>query len=294
MILDFGKNLIFSSSYFLEVATKCDFCGKEEYLPFECRYCGGKFCAEHRLPEAHNCEGIKDGDYWNVPVKVKKKPKIPKVKIPVREEKPIKPVKPKIKLNSIAAYGYNNIFLGIITLMFFIGIIFRFQAFYLFALFPDKFLMMPWQLITSIFFHMDFGHYLVNAIVLLFFGGELERRVGGKNYVKIFLLSGLAGNIGYLAFAALTGSHSGALGASGAIYGVMGTLAIIAPEIRVLFFFFIPMSIRMALLIFAAYDLFMLPLSNVTGVAHAAHLAGLVIGLYYGEKLKILRKRWPY
>ncbi|MBO8181353.1 MAG: rhomboid family intramembrane serine protease [Archaeoglobus sp.] len=274
----------------MEVGTKCDFCGKEEYLPFECRYCGGKFCAEHRLPEAHNCEGIKNSDYWNVPVKVKRKPR---VRIPVREERH-KPVKPKVKLNSIAAYGYNNIFLGIITLMFFIGIIFRHQAFYLFALFPDRFLLMPWQLITSIFFHMDFGHYLVNAIVLLFFGGELERRVGGKNYLKIFLLSGLAGNIGYLAFALLSGSSNGALGASGAIYGVMGTLAIIAPEIRVLFFFFIPMSIRMALLIFAAYDLFMLPLSSVTGVAHAAHLAGLVVGLYYGEKLKILRKRWPY
>ncbi len=278
----------------MKVGTKCDFCGKEEYLPFECRYCGGKFCAEHRLPEAHNCEGIITDEYWNVPVKVKKKPK---VKIPVGESERIKPkirpkIKPKIKFN-IATYGYNNIFLGIITLVFFISLIFR-SSFYIFALFPDRFIEMPWQLITSIFFHMDFGHYLVNAIVLLFFGGELERRVGGKNYLKIFLLSGLAGNIGYLAFAFLTGSSSGALGASGAIYGVMGTLAIIAPEIRVLFFFFIPMSIRVALLIFAAYDLFMLPLSNVTGVAHAAHLAGLVIGLYYGKKLKVLRKRWPW
>ena len=269
------------------MGTKCDFCGKEEYLPFECRYCGGKFCAEHRLPEAHNCKGIR-ADYWNVPVKVKK---TPKVRIPIREEKPFKP--PKIKFNSIAAYGYNNIFLGIITLMFFIALIFP-SSFYIFALFPDRFILMPWQLITSMFFHVDFGHYLVNAIVLLFFGGELERRVGSKNYLKIFLLSGFAGNIGYLTFALLTGSSSGALGASGAIYGIMGTLAIIAPEIRVLFFFFIPMSIRVALLIFAAYDLLMLPLSSVTGVAHAAHLAGLVVGLYYGEKLKILRKRWPW
>jgi hypothetical protein len=269
----------------MKVATRCDFCGKEEYLPFECRYCNGKFCSEHRLPEAHECEGIRTGEYWNVPVKVKKGER---VRIPVSE------VKPKIRLKSITAYGYNNLFLGIITLMFFLGIIFRYQAFYIFALFPDRFILMPWQLITSIFFHLDFGHYLVNAIVLLFFGGELERRVGGKNYVKIFLLSGIAGNLGFLAFAYLTGSYSGALGASGAIYGIMGTLALIAPEIRVLFFFFIPMSIRVALLIFAAYDLFMLPLSNITGVAHAAHLAGLVVGLYYGKKLKVLRRRWPW
>jgi len=36
---------------------KCDYCGKEESLPFVCNYCGGTFCSEHRLPEAHQCVG---------------------------------------------------------------------------------------------------------------------------------------------------------------------------------------------------------------------------------------------
>jgi Zn-dependent protease len=36
---------------------KCDFCGKDEDLPFTCNYCGGTFCGEHRLPEAHACTG---------------------------------------------------------------------------------------------------------------------------------------------------------------------------------------------------------------------------------------------
>ncbi|MCD6360731.1 MAG: site-2 protease family protein [Armatimonadetes bacterium] len=36
---------------------KCDYCGKDEYLPFRCKYCGGYFCSEHRLPEMHNCTG---------------------------------------------------------------------------------------------------------------------------------------------------------------------------------------------------------------------------------------------
>ncbi len=35
----------------------CEFCGKEEALPFVCNYCGGAFCADHRLPEAHQCKG---------------------------------------------------------------------------------------------------------------------------------------------------------------------------------------------------------------------------------------------
>ncbi|MFP3951325.1 MAG: AN1-type zinc finger domain-containing protein [Candidatus Bathyarchaeia archaeon] len=37
---------------------KCDECGKETYMPFRCRYCGGYYCEEHRLPEFHNCTGL--------------------------------------------------------------------------------------------------------------------------------------------------------------------------------------------------------------------------------------------
>jgi len=36
---------------------KCEYCGKDEALPFVCNYCGGAFCADHRLPEAHQCKG---------------------------------------------------------------------------------------------------------------------------------------------------------------------------------------------------------------------------------------------
>jgi len=39
---------------------KCDYCGKEVYLPFRCPYCGGRFCEEHRLPENHNCPSLRE------------------------------------------------------------------------------------------------------------------------------------------------------------------------------------------------------------------------------------------
>ncbi len=38
---------------------KCTFCGKTETLPFTCKFCGGKFCGEHRLPENHECDGLR-------------------------------------------------------------------------------------------------------------------------------------------------------------------------------------------------------------------------------------------
>ncbi len=247
---------------------KCQFCGKEVYLPYRCKYCGGVFCYEHRLPEAHACSAY-TGEEWDIPVKVKRRRPAVRVKIP--------------RLN-LAAYGYNNIIIAVCTILFVLSLIFPIDTFL--ALDPRLVIFMPWQLITSIFLHASFDHYLVNMLVLFFFGSELERRVGSKTYLNIFLISGLAGNLAYILFAVSTGQMIPALGASGAIFGVMGTLAIIAPEIRVLLFFFIPMSIRMAIILFALWDLVMLPLSMQTGVAHIAHLAGLVTGVYYGRRLK--------
>ena len=40
---------------------RCDYCGRELDLPFICRYCGGRYCSEHRLPEAHGCTGLYRG-----------------------------------------------------------------------------------------------------------------------------------------------------------------------------------------------------------------------------------------
>ncbi|MCD6493116.1 MAG: rhomboid family intramembrane serine protease [Archaeoglobaceae archaeon] len=259
---------------------KCDVCGKEVYLPFKCKYCGGTFCSEHRLPEKHNCIGFKNDKYWNVPVKVKKEKK-PKLK-------PIAKIPDFPKPKTIAAYGYNNLIMALCTILFFISIIARGPIIKYLAFNPITFIIMPWQIITSIFLHVDFNHFLVNMIVLLFFGTELERRVGSSKYLRIFLLSGLTGNVAYLVYAYATSNLYPALGASAAIFGVMGTLAIIAPEIRVLLFFILPLRIRDAIILFALFDV-VGAILMADNVAHVAHLAGLVVGLYYGRRLKRLR-----
>ena len=43
---------------------KCEYCGKEVLLLFKCPYCGKNFCAEHRLPEKHNCIGLPKEPFW--------------------------------------------------------------------------------------------------------------------------------------------------------------------------------------------------------------------------------------
>lgn len=265
---------------------KCDVCGREEVLPYRCSYCGGVFCSEHRLPEKHGCEGL-----YDIPVKVKRD--IGRRSQKKKDRVDITYYDPALgsRKNPFEIYGYNNVILAIITVMFAVSLIFR-PVFSLLALYPGEFYARPWQLVTSMFLHGSFDHYLVNAIVLLFFGSELERRIGGKEYLKVFFASGIAGNVMYILFSYATGSFAPAVGASGAIYGVMGTLAVIAPEIRVLLFFIIPLSIRMAVVLFALYNLLMTPFSIFTGVAYVAHLGGLAVGLYFGEKYRAIRRRF--
>lgn len=97
----------------------------------------------------------------------------------------------------------------------------------------------------------------------------------------IYLLSGIIAVIGQMIFA---GPFTTNMGASGALYGVMGCLAIIAPEIRVLIFFVIPLSIRAAVVLYALMEF--LTLGAADNIAHMAHIAGLLVGLAFGQVMK--------
>ncbi|MEM1999378.1 MAG: rhomboid family intramembrane serine protease [Archaeoglobaceae archaeon] len=191
----------------------------------------------------------------------------------------------------IFPYGANNTVLFVCLVLFLFGTLFPMQAVYFLALNPIRILEMPWQLVTSIFLHIELWHFFINSFVLLFFGSELERLLGEKGYLKVFFLSGLAGNVGYIAYAYALGSFAPALGASGAIFGVMGSLAMIAPRTKIIIFPIpFPINIRLAILFFAFYDFGMLVLSAshlvYSGVAYIAHLTGLIAGLYLGEGYK--------
>lgn len=137
----------------------------------------------------------------------------------------------------------------------------------------------PWTILTHMFVHFSFDHLFFNMLFLFFFGMELERRVGGKKFLQIYILSGI---VAALAQMAVT---SGSLvGASGALFGALGCLAIIAPEIRVLLFFVIPVSIRWAVVIYALIDFTFM--GSADNIGHMAHIAGLFVGLAFGQMMK--------
>jgi membrane associated rhomboid family serine protease len=175
---------------------------------------------------------------------------------------------------------YSGIILVICVLFFFVRVVAPSFAFNYLALNPAFIAARPWTLITHMFVHANMEHLFFNMLFLFFFGTELERRVGESKFLQIFIISGLVAAIGQMAVVP-TGYM---MGASGALFGVMGCLAVIAPEIKVLLFFVIPLSIRAAVVLFAVLDFAMM--GSADSIAHMAHITGLLAGLAYGGMLR--------
>ncbi|MEM2180891.1 MAG: rhomboid family intramembrane serine protease [Nitrososphaeria archaeon] len=150
------------------------------------------------------------------------------------------------------------------------------------AFFPRYSLEMPWTFITSIFLHADFEHLLFNMIALFFFGLGLENMVGRKLFAIIFILSGIIGNIGYLIADPL--SLIPGVGASGAIYGIVGTLVVLTPFRRVFLYGFLPIPLILLVILWTLIDF--AGLFSPSTIAHSAHLAGLIIGILFGIYLR--------
>lgn len=115
-------------------------------------------------------------------------------------------------------------------------------------------------------------------LALGLFGSVLENIIGGKKFLLVFFISGIIAGIGSIIF------YSSSIGASGAIYGVMGVLAVLRPRMTV-YIGFIPLPMAFAVIFWAAGDLLGL-FASADLIAHAAHLFGLVFGLFYGIRLR--------
>ncbi|MEK6843032.1 MAG: rhomboid family intramembrane serine protease [Candidatus Micrarchaeota archaeon] len=164
-----------------------------------------------------------------------------------------------------------------------------------FALTPATALFQPWTFITSIFLHGNLLHIFFNMFGLLMFGPLLEQKIGEKNFILLYLTCGILGNIGYVITSGLT-STVPVVGASGAIYGILGALALLQPNL-VVFVGFIPMPIYIA----AIFWFFMEFGNGITGsqpgIANFAYVFGLFGGLVIGKILKnkiISKGHWLY
>lgn len=132
----------------------------------------------------------------------------------------------------------------------------------------------PYRLVTSMFLHADITHLALNMYALLIFGPIVEQRIGTKRFLLFYFIAGIFAGVVTTLFYPL------ALGASGAIMGILGLTIMLFPNMRVLLFFMIPMSMRTAGFVFVALEV--VQMFTPSPVANAAHLAGLAAGLFYG------------
>ncbi|WP_242492611.1 rhomboid family intramembrane serine protease [Methanolobus psychrotolerans] len=272
---------------------KCWICGKEETMPFKCRFCGKTFCSGHRLPEQHACEGLeqlKQDGFYNKSSRQGNNVTDDIFKDAIKNTAKYAAKSAAKGIGRNISYSMKNspsmaiIYLCIFSFILQI-VIPGYEQF--FRMVPANIVTQPWTLVTHMFIHADFMHIFFNMLVLFFFGPELERRAGKKIFLYVYFTAGLVAAIAY----SLTSSapHIPVVGASGAIMGIFAALAIIAPEIKV-YLYFIPMRITHALILFALFDFALLGSNDM--IAHTAHLSGIFVGLLMGSRIKRAQARY--
>lgn len=138
----------------------------------------------------------------------------------------------------------------------------------------------PWQLLTYAFLHGGFGHLFFNGIALYQFGSRLEYVWGPKKYLSFFLVCAAGAGLCQLLFMALVPQSAGpTIGASGGVYGLLLAYGLMFPRERVMLLIPpVPMSARTLVLVFGALSLFMGVTGTGGGIAHFAHLGGMLFG----------------
>mgnify|MGYP001076068422 CR=1 FL=1 len=139
-----------------------------------------------------------------------------------------------------------------------------------------------WQVASYMFVHGGMTHILFNMLALFIFGVPLERRLGSREFLLYYFVSGIGAGLATLAVNWYTGMASiPVVGASGAVYGVLLAYATFYPNTRIIIFWLLPVRAPVAVLIFAALALYSELTGTASGVAHLTHLAGLVFGFLY-------------
>jgi membrane associated rhomboid family serine protease len=148
-----------------------------------------------------------------------------------------------------------------------------------FALWPVGAGFQPWQLLTYAFLHGGLFHIAFNMFALYMFGSAIERVFGARRYLAYYLVCVLSAAIAQLLTAAITGAVYPTVGASGGVFGLLLAYAIYFPHSRIMLIFPpIPMPARVVVVVYAALELFLGVTGTEEGVAHFAHLGGLVGG----------------
>lgn len=145
----------------------------------------------------------------------------------------------------------------------------------------SSFIVQPWGLITSIFAHFTFWHFLMNMVFLYFSGRMFESLFDQKRLLYTYIIGGIAGGlleiIAHLIFPALQNESIVIVGASGSIMAIFAALAFHRPNLKVNLFGVFPIRLIFIAGFFILTDL--ISLGTKDGTAHFAHIGGVIVGM---------------
>ena len=138
----------------------------------------------------------------------------------------------------------------------------------------------PWQVVTYAFMHGGYTHILFNMFALYMFGGVIERTFGARNYTIYYFVCAIVAAVAQL-FVVKYFTHGfyPTIGASGAIFGLLLAFGMFYPHEKMFLIFLpIPMPAWLFVIGYAAVELVLGVTGTEAGVAHFAHLGGMVGG----------------
>ncbi len=168
-----------------------------------------------------------------------------------------------------------------------------------FALTPQKALNGSyWQFVTYMFLHGDEIHIFLNLFVMFIFGITVEKVLGERKYLMLFLIAGLGSSIIFLTITFALSSPADLLinmqipmlGASGAVFGIMAVYGFLYPRNWIVMFPGIPMPAIVAVFVFAGFEIFYGLTGSQPGIANWGHLGGLIVGIAFILTLKYKKK----
>ena len=147
------------------------------------------------------------------------------------------------------------------------------------ALWPIGGGFLPWQLVSYAFLHGSIPHLFFNMLGLWMFGSELERLWGPKRFLQFYFACVLTAAMAQLLVAALTGAIYPTVGASGGLFGLLLAFGMTFPNRTIVPLFPpIPMKAKVFVAIFGGLELLFGVTGTMQGVAHFAHLGGMLGG----------------
>lgn len=160
---------------------------------------------------------------------------------------------------------------------------------------PESPLFHTWQTVTYMFLHGDFWHLFFNMFALWMFGRTLEHALGSQRFLTYFMACGIGAALLQMGVGWLEYRHAAAeygtfaahallriptVGASGAVFGLLLAFGVLYPNAVILLMFPpIPMKAKWFVVVYGLIELFLGVSGGQPGVAHFAHVGGMLWGL---------------